>query len=191
MVDMDKLQRLIDKDEIATALQRWSNALGRCDWDRVRELFHDDAIDTHGTFDGEIDAFVAWQKQHHDGIEQSVHFLSPVDVEFADADTALVQTYVTVYQRFGVNARQPRLDVLGPDREHHAKPMQGIMVGRYIDRFERRDGAWKVASRLVAFEWLRVDDAPWDIPFQAHWTAAKRDRSDPIYEIRKQMGLPD
>ena len=189
VIDEARLQRLFDKDEIATALQRWAAAVGRCDWEKVRALFHDDAIDAHGTFDGGIDEFVEWQKRHHEGIEQSVHFLSPVDVEFADADRALAETYVTVYQRFDRTARQPRIDVLGPEMADHEKPMQAIMVGRYIDRFERRDGAWKIASRLVAFEWFKIEDAPWKAHSQPNWTQAWRDRGDPIYRIREEMGL--
>ena len=28
---------------------------------------------------------------------------------------------------------------------------------RYVDRFEKRDGEWKIAHRVVATEWRRVD----------------------------------
>lgn len=185
----EKLQRLLDKDEIATALHRWASAVGRRDWKRVRSVFHDDAMDTHGTLNGGVDEFVEWQRRHHDGIEQSVHFLGSVQVEFSGADTALAETYVTCYQRFERRARQARIDILGSDVADHEKPILVTIVARYIDRFERRNDAWKIATRLVAVEWIKVEDAPWTIPFQPNWAAAKRDETDPIYRIRQEMGL--
>jgi len=185
-----RLRRLLDKDEIETVLHRWATAVGRCDWERVRCAFHDNALDLHGTFDGNIDEFVDWQQRHHDGIEQSVHFLGPIDVEFAGPDLALVETYVTVYQRFSKDAAQPRIDVLGSAESLSGKPLMAEMVGRYIDQFERHAGAWKIATRQVVFEWLKIDDADVEIPRQDGWTLAKRDRTDVIYEIRDRLGLP-
>ena len=32
-----------------------------------------------------------------------------------------------------------------------------IRAGRYIDRFERRDGEWKLADRTMIDEWARID----------------------------------
>ncbi len=29
--------------------------------------------------------------------------------------------------------------------------------GRYVDRFERRDGEWKIAHRTVVHEWDKVE----------------------------------
>ena len=41
-----------------------------------------------------------------------------------------------------------------PDQSRRKDDVMGI---RYVDRFERRDGAWKIAHRVVATEWRRVD----------------------------------
>jgi len=32
-----------------------------------------------------------------------------------------------------------------------------VRAGRYLDRFERRDGTWKLAARLFIDEWSRLD----------------------------------
>ena len=69
-----KLQRLIDKSEISEQLCRWSRGVGRRDWDLVRTVFHADARDDHGTLNGSLDEYIEWQKRHHSGIDQSVHF---------------------------------------------------------------------------------------------------------------------
>ena len=36
-------------------------------------------------------------------------------------------------------------------------PLLETFGGRYIDRFERRDGEWKIADRVVVHEWDQVE----------------------------------
>jgi hypothetical protein len=41
---------------------------------------------------------------------------------------------------------------------HHRMLEQGseyVLGGRYNDRFEKRDGVWKVLKRVVVFDWRR------------------------------------
>ena len=186
----EKLQQLLDKDEISSALQRWAHGVARRDWAQVRSIFQDSATDAHGTFDGGTDQMVEWQKVHHEFMEHSVHFTGIPMVEFAGPDLALSQAYVIAFHRYGKDGSQARKDIFGPAAETHAKPMLSHMVGRYIDRFERRDGEWKIAKRVTVFEWVKLEDAPWDIPFQPAWTSAKRDTTDAVYAMRREMNLP-
>jgi len=57
------------------------------------------------------------------------------------------------------------------------------MGGRYVDRFERRDGVWKIAERQGVNEWLRYEAASdrgfWDGSADQRGC---RDRSDPVYQ---------
>jgi 3-phenylpropionate/cinnamic acid dioxygenase small subunit len=69
---------------------------------------------------------------HEDGTPSTKHVISNVTVDMDDgADTAGARSYFTVLQ-----AR--------PDL-----PLQPIIAGRYRDRFERVDGAWRFAERLI------------------------------------------
>jgi hypothetical protein len=190
MTGEEKLQRLIDKDDIQERLQDWARAVARKDWDAVRHAFHDEATDAHGTFEGGITQFVEWQIEHHVGIEQSVHFIGAPRIEFADPTAALSETYVIAFHRYGVDARSARRDIFGPGTEHENQPKTSIIAGRYIDRFEKRREEWRIAKRVTVFEWIKLENAPWTIPFQPNWTPAKRDGSDPIYDMRREMGLP-
>ncbi len=57
------------------------------------------------------------------------------------------------------------------------------VYNRYIDRFERRDGVWKIADRLVVLDLTRTDAAspPFgDVPGW-NFTWGRRDMSDPVY----------
>ena len=33
-------------------------------------------------------------------------------------------------------------------------------AGRYIDRFEKRDGEWRIAKRMVVYDWIRHLGSP-------------------------------
>lgn len=57
------------------------------------------------------------------------------------------------------------------------------VYNRYIDRFERREGVWRIADRLVVLDLTRTD--PPGPPFGEvpgwDFTWGRRDRSDPVY----------
>jgi ketosteroid isomerase-like protein len=68
----------------------------------------------------------------YDGIPCTKHVISNVTIEIADdGATATARSYFTVLQ-----AR--------PDL-----PLQPIIAGRYHDRFERADDAWRFADRQI------------------------------------------
>jgi hypothetical protein len=58
-----------------------------------------------------------------------------------------------------------------------------ILGLRYVDRFERRAGEWKIAARVCAFDWTVT--VPFDpargFGFEPGWTLGARDRSDITY----------
>jgi hypothetical protein len=187
----ERIQRLLDKDDIEAVLYKWAYSVGRRDWPEVRSVFHDDATDAHsGRYEGNVDGFLEWQKRHHAGVEQSVHFIGSVRVDFANPELALSEAYVIAFHRYGLEARQARQDIFGPHAADQVKPMHSNIVARYIDRFEKRNAAWRIAKRVSVIEWVRFEDAPWDLPFQPGWRGARRDKTDAVYEMRRELGLP-
>ena len=55
-----------------------------------------------------------------------------------------------------------------------------LVIGlRYVDRLERRDGEWRIADRVCAFDWSRIDPivGEWEFPPEA--VRGRRDRDDP------------
>ena len=49
-LDQQRLQVLLDKQEITELVHRYCNAADRHDHDKMRSLYHEDAIDDHGSF---------------------------------------------------------------------------------------------------------------------------------------------
>ena len=39
--------------------------------------------------------------------------------------------------------------------------------GRYLDRYERRDGEWRIAARVCVHEWTRTDRVTSPMPIDA------------------------
>lgn len=67
----------------------------------------------------------------YDGIPSTRHVVTNLVVEIESPDRARAHSYFTVFQ-----AR--------PDF-----PLQAIICGRYHDAFERADGTWRFADRLI------------------------------------------
>jgi hypothetical protein len=164
------LDELKSRAEIAEVVLRYVRAIDRCDEDLLRSCFHPDSRHRHGSFDGLSADFCAFALAICRQVEATHHQLGPVSIELA-GDTAHAETYFTSHHRFGV--------VPPPGRRPHEDRFMG---GRYVDRFERRDGVWKIAHRHGINEWLRYEPSSdggfWSGPADQR---GRRDRTDPVY----------
>ncbi|QKS00625.1 nuclear transport factor 2 family protein [Sphingomonas sp. CL5.1] len=139
------MQRLIDKDEIRDAIVRYAHGVDRGDWEMVRSGYHPDAYDAHGEYCGGVDGLLRWLDERFAGVDNSMHFLGQSLFEFAGPELALVETcFVSHRLRAPTSAEASDL---APD---DAIVREGW--GRYVDRFERRNGQWRVAHRTVVME---------------------------------------
>ncbi len=95
-----------------------------------------------------------------------MHFIGNEYVE-VDGDSAHSETYFISYATIS-------------DSGKSASRSRG---GRYLDRFERRDGEWKIARRLLVDEWNRLDDLPAPSAPPAG-RVGLRSKDDPVYTFR-------
>ena len=96
------VQRLLDERAIREVLLRYCRGVDRLELDLVRECYHSDAIDDHGSFRGGVDAYLAWIGRLLPRYEVTMHLLGNVLVEFsADRpEVARVETYgVAIHQQ--------------------------------------------------------------------------------------------
>jgi 3-phenylpropionate/cinnamic acid dioxygenase small subunit len=77
-----------------------------------------------------VQGFCEQTRIYADGTPRTKHVFTNVVIE-ADGDHATARSYGTVFQQ---------TDQL---------PLQAIASGRYIDRFERVEGTWRFADRLI------------------------------------------
>jgi hypothetical protein len=167
------LATLLAQHEISAVLQRYCRGIDRLDLELVRSCYWPDATDSHGGFSGTRDEFVAWVAKLLARFDSTMHFLGNVLVELA-GDAAVAETYAIAFHR-----------------SREAKPSLNLIVGvRYVDRFERRGGEWRIARRVCVTEWSRVDDEAGRFPLAPGHTAGRRDRGDVLYELLAGLGRP-
>ena len=183
------MDRIEDRLEIQSVLYRYARGVDRRDWELVRSTYHPDAYDDHGAYKGGIEGFIASLVKRHATVEQSMHVLANCLIEFAAPDRALVETYFSTFQRLSPGAGDARRAYLrgGPLKDDEA--VEGTVYGRYVDRFERRDGNWRVAHRTVVFEVYKGSPAPAGGGLGEAWTRASRDGDDPVQRARRELGL--
>jgi hypothetical protein len=163
---IDQTALLWAESEIRRCLLRYARGVDRLDLALVRSCYHPDATDSHGSFTGTVDEFLVWVERILRRYDLTMHFLGSPLVEFDDATHARVETYGMAFHR----------SATGP-------PERNLVTGfRFVDRFEQRDGEWRIAQRIAVTEWSRVDqeDAWWPIP--DGMLQGRRDRTDPVYE---------
>ncbi|HEY2658277.1 MAG TPA: nuclear transport factor 2 family protein [Caulobacteraceae bacterium] len=164
------IQALWDRAEIAEVIMRYCRSIDRGDEALLRSCFHADATHLHGAFEGLSSDFCAFAMETVKAVELTHHQLGQTSVEIV-GDVAFAETYFTSYHRFG--------PVPPPGGQPHE---DRILGGRYVDRFERRDDAWRIAHRQGINEWRRYEPASdrgfFDLPEDQR---GRRDRGDPVY----------
>ena len=171
---------LQDRQAIADCLATYSRGVDRLDRELLLSVYHDDAVDDHGVFVGTPEEFADWAIGMHTATHlshQHCIFNSTCDL---DGDVAHTETY---YMFVGLNRKGTPLTMSG---------------GRYLDRFEKRDGRWAIAARVCIRDWAPLTEIP-DQLDQAAMTVVKglseetkelmrsgkqpsRDRDDVSYE---------
>ena len=159
------LDELEARTAIEDCLKRFARAVDRQDWALARSLYHDDAFDDHGFFKGPPDAFLAHIAKMHAVQEHSMHFNTNVLIEFLAPERAFVETYVLVLQRFG-------------DRRVTAS-------ARYLDRFEKRGGEWRVAHRTLVFGDMVAEPVREPHSFPPGFVEQKHGMDDPLYTLAR------
>lgn len=172
----ENLQRLIDRAEIEDVMRRYARGVDRGDWEAVRSTYHPDARDEHGEYQGGVDGLIDWLRKRFAGVDNSMHLLGNCLIEFAAPDLALVETYFVSRRLRAPSPEESR--TLGP-----GDAMAREVWGRYVDRFELREGEWRVADRTVVLEASSTGPALGGVRARIG-TWGRRDAGDRIFELR-------
>lgn len=178
--DAERIRRILDRQEIYDVLCRYVRGVDRGDWELVRSTYHPDAYDDHVGYQGNVDGLIEWLTVRFARVDNSVHFLGSCLVEPADdGDSALAETYFV-----SMRLRPPSDDDV---RTSPGDALCRQSWGRYVDRFERRNGSWRIAWRqvvidaqftTVAIGGLRQGGRSWGL----------RNADDPLYRAQEAFG---
>lgn len=134
----DALQKLIDKDAIRDLVLSYSRAIDRKDIELLRDLYTEDATDTHGdSFDGTAADYCKFIEAAMPHMPYAGHHICNhlIDV---DGDIANGEVYALAYH-------------LVPNRDGSRE--EDFMAVRYIDNYRRcADGKWRFSKRVVTYD---------------------------------------
>jgi hypothetical protein len=146
--------------EILQVLSDYCRGVDRRDPDILRSCYWPGARDDHGVYRGDAEGFVTW-------------------VIGAVAQMGFMQHTVSNFRLFGV-----RDDTATSETYYHMRCVGADgelaqVFGRYLDRWDRRDGRWRIVDRLCTVEWASPNSG-----YSADdFSRGTFDRTDPSYEL--------
>lgn len=134
-----------DREEIAEVLAQYCIAADQRDEARLRDCFHADSTHDH-EFIGASSVFCGFAMKILDSLEATHHQIGTISIQ-VEGEVAQARCHFTAYHRLAP----------GVETVFGTKPEGGdvIIGGRYIDRFEKRDGKWRIAHRQGVHDWMR------------------------------------
>jgi len=131
---------LLAKEEIRELVLLYSRAIDRKDVALLRDLYTEDATDTHGTsFDGPADAYCdfiekALPYMNYSGHHVCNHLIS------VDGDAGNGEVYAIALHYI-------------PDQKNPGAMIEDFMAVRYIDNYRRcADGKWRFSKRVITYD---------------------------------------
>ena len=135
--------RLIAREAIREAAGRYARGVDRLDAELMKTAYWPDATDDHGRFVGNGWEFADRVVGTHDRWAATMHCTMQHAIEFDDDDHARGEIYNITY----LVSRDE-----GP---------WSVWLGRYLDRYERRAGEWRISHRTCVHEaTTTLDHAP-------------------------------
>jgi hypothetical protein len=139
-----RIDELLAKQELYELSCTYMRGLDRLDTDLLHSVFHEDATVDYGFFQGSAQAFVDFAHGALEGHLANHHLIGQVSLEVdLESDSALGEVYFQAFHRI-VDA--------GEEKDL-------FIAGRYVDRYTRRDGVWKISFRSEINDWARTDPA--------------------------------
>jgi hypothetical protein len=136
---------LAARAEITDVIHRYCHATDRRRWWLMDSVFHEDATCHLSVIGGSWREFVQQGATLLTHVGVTLHQVGNIQIAL-EGDVAHSETYITAFHR--VPADAPPGGPFGGTGEAY----DAVFGARYIDRFERRDGVWRIAVRRSAAE---------------------------------------
>jgi SnoaL-like domain len=138
----DAIQNLIDREAIRCVIHRLARAVDRRDRAQLESCYHPDAMEDHGALVGTAARFCELASTPPGIYERMHHNVGTIHIEL-DGDVARSEAYVCASGRL-------------IERAADGAVRTRSIYARYVDRFERRQGEWRIAQRIVVKDWTDV-----------------------------------
>ena len=164
------LQEMLDEFQLRKLVNSYCRAVDRGDIAHLWGLYHDDAEDDHGAFStGLADDFLNELAAVRPYIRSMQHNVTTINFAIS-GDTAEGEIYTIATHTFVTGDRDVDVSV----------------GGRYLDKYEKRDGTWKFIERRIVTDWAHVNDpSSVDLshPMTKDTPRGAPDANDPSYQF--------
>lgn len=168
--DEQTLDAVISRQQIIDLTMAYCRGVDRANPEMLANVFHDDATIVSGAFNGNGKSFATEIcKIVEAAYEQTFHSIANQWIE-VKGDGAIGETYVIAASTSQDDGGAGRTDTL--------------TGGRYVDRFERRNGRWGIAERTFVLDWVRSEPSTRDMAggmYGALDLHGARGKADPGY----------
>lgn len=169
------MQEMLDEFQLQKLVHRYCRAVDRGDMSALRDLYHRDAEDDHGAFSaGSVENFVQEIAAARPHLRSMQHHITTMNFA-VDGDHAEGEIYSFATHTFIARGRD--VDVM--------------VGGRYLDKYEKRDGTWKFVERAIVTDWAEVHDpSRLDVshPVTAGTPRGTPDSDDPSHRYFSLLG---
>jgi hypothetical protein len=167
MSDTATLAQLADQQAIRDLIYTYCRAVDRLDVPLGHSIWHEDGYADYGPdyYQGPGRAVIDLICRNHLGLLGHSHQVSNILVELA-GDQAASEAYITGSMQL----------------ERQGKILQLGVWGRYLDRWERRQGRWGLLHREVVFDLEELRE----VTPAGRTLNGRRDRNDPSYRVLKK-----
>jgi hypothetical protein len=133
----EQLKGLLDRERIRECIVRLARGEDRRAADIISASYWPDSTTDYGVFQGSFQQYLDWVVPGSDVIKNTQHVLgqSVIDIE---GNAARAETHVISYHRIA----------MGEERDT-------CIGGRYLDGLEKRDGEWRIARRVMLYDWYQ------------------------------------
>lgn len=133
-----RLQEMLDHHDIRRVLNEYCQACDRLDFERLSDVYWEDAWEDHGSNKCPAVEFVPIVTAALASTTSMCSHLLGQSIIEVDGDEAGAETYFIATVRDKGADGQERLNEMG---------------GRYVDRLARREGHWRLLKRICVRDW--------------------------------------
>ena len=131
-----ELQALLDREKIRDCIACLARGEDRRNAELISACYWPDSTSDYGVWVGSFDQYLAWVVPGSPAIPVTQHVLGQTVINLA-GDKASCETHVNSYHRINMGAEE----------------RDTLIGGRYLDRFEKRGGEWRIAQRTMLYDW--------------------------------------
>jgi hypothetical protein len=167
-----EIEIVVAKQSVYELSCQYCRGLDRLDAELLRSVFFEDAYCEYGFYNGRPAEFIDYAMKALESHTANHHMIGNALIE-VEGSEAFGEIYFRAYHKL----------------ESESGFQDLIIAGRYIDRYERRDGVWKIAYRSERNDWSRTENTN-DVYFEAAPDGLRGSRRDDAVYDRSNRRSP-